>query len=322
MQNSAQAGALAANLATRYHAIGSSKKDLLGQIEQKLTTLAAIESYLMAQSTEASASIGAPAVTALAKSTLAHSLASEDKQQQLTQIFLIAAANINQRVPSPNRRKVFARMLFGVSESLAIEEWVRQNFKQMTACPTQDDLFSVVWEALLQHIRHRTFTRITPAASLKSLATQWIQGAPFHALLKILTAAKARIGTGPRPRKPQLDHVVDICENAFAYDGMLVLGAVTELTRLHFPHNKALLDDLQILQKRLKYGLARTAAIALYELGFADRVLASELAAVVGPVESRAAARQAIRHHEGAIRQALAQYPSYFSDILRTLPGL
>jgi hypothetical protein len=116
--------------------------------------------------------------------------------------------------------------------------------------------------------------------------------------------------------------VVDICENAFAYDGMLVLGAVTELTRLHFPHNKALLDDLQILQKRLKYGLARTAAIALYELGFADRVLASELAAVVGPVESRAAARQAIRHHEGAIRQALAQYPSYFSDILRTLPGL
>jgi len=101
---------------------------------------------------------------------------------------------------------------------------------------------------------------------------------------------------------------------------MLVLGAVTELTRLHFPHNKALLDDLQILQKRLKYGLARTAAIALYELGFADRVLASELAAVVGPVESRAAARQAIRHHEGAIRQALAQYPSYFSDILRTLP--
>ena len=180
------------------------------------------------------------------------------------------------------------------------------------AHPTQDDLFSVVWEALLQHIRHRTFTRITPAASLKSLATQWIQGAPFHALLKILTAAKARIGTGPRPRKPQLDHVVDICENAFAYDGMLVLGAVTELTRLHFPHNKVLLDDLQILQKRLKYGLARTAAIALYELGFADRVLASELAPVVGAVESRAAAKQAIHHHEDAIREVLPQYPPTF----------
>jgi len=102
---------------------------------------------------------------------------------------------------------------------------------------------------------------------------------------------------------------------------MLVLGAVTELTRLHFPQNKALLASLQILQKRLKYGLATPAAIALYELGFADRVLASELAGVVGAVESRAAAKEAIHHHEGAIRQALSQYPSYFSDILRTLRG-
>jgi hypothetical protein len=250
---------------------------------------------------------------------LAYSFASADKQQQLIQIFSIAATNINQRVANPNKRKVFARTLFGVSESLAIEEWARQNFRQMTACPTQDELFSVVWEALLQHIRHRTFTRITPASSLKSLATQWIQGAPFHALLKILTAANARIDTGLRPRKPQLDHVVDICENAFAYDGMLVIGAVTELTRLHFPQNKALLESLQTLQKRLKYGLATPAAIALYEIGFADRVLASDLATVVGAVESRAAAKQAIRHHEGAIREVLPQYPSYFSDILRTL---
>ena len=319
MQGSIQAGALAATLATRYRAIGCSSEDLLGQIEQKLTTLAAIESYLMAQSTEASASIDDPAVIALAKSTLAYSLASENKQQQLIQIFLFAAANINQRVANPNRRKLFARMLFGVAESLAIEEWVRHNFKQMTACRTQAELFSVLWAVLLQHTRSRTFARTNPTASLETLAAQWIEGAPFHHLLNTLKAANARIGTGLRPRKPQLDHVVDICENAFAYDGMLILGAVTELTRLHFPHNKALLEDLQILQKRLKYGVATRAAITLHELGFADRALASELAPLVGAVGSRAAARQAIRHHENAIRQALAQYPSYFSDILRTL---
>lgn len=100
-------------------------------------------------------------------------------------------------------------------------------------------------------------------------------------------------------------HAYSIFENAFAYDGMLILGAVSELTGLHFPHNEALLEDLQVLQKRLKYGLATRAAVALYELGFADRAIAGELAPVVGPVKTRTAAKQAIRQDEAAIRQIL-----------------
>ncbi len=55
---------------------------------------------------------------------------------------------------------------------------------------------------------------------------------------------------------------VDICENALSYDGMLAAGAVTEICGLLRPGAETILENLQKLQKRLKYGLPSFAAIA------------------------------------------------------------
>jgi hypothetical protein len=41
--------------------------------------------------------------------------------------------------------------------------------------------------------------------------------------------------------------------------------------------NENLIKRLQAFQKRLKYGLQRKAVIAIYELGFSDRVISQDI---------------------------------------------
>ena len=83
----------------------------------------------------------------------------------------------------------------------------------------------------------------------------------------------------------------------------------------------ATLDDdlrgaLALLQQQIKCGLSSTAAIGFFEAGFADRVVAMELANLLPEVRSRSEARTTVRQQAGAVRAALAEYPSYFSAVL------
>ncbi len=64
-----------------------------------------------------------------------------------------------------------------------------------------------------------------------------------------------RFGEGSRPRRPHIDHVMDICENALAFGGVLGLAAVCECCGME-SIDQAFIDRITALQKRLKYGLA------------------------------------------------------------------
>ena len=76
----------------------------------------------------------------------------------------------------------------------------------------------------------------------------------------------------------------------------------------------------EILQKMLKYGLPSTAAIALYEIGFADRAVVADLTAAMNLLnEERAEVMQRLRDEQASVASILAKYPAYFSHILNNL---
>ena len=75
--------------------------------------------------------------------------------------------------------------------------------------------------------------------------------------------------------------------------------------------------NLHKLQKQVKYGLPSSSAITLYEMGFADRVVSSELSLIISlDVEIREIMAQVVRKREVEIRAALEEYPRYFTHIL------
>lgn len=132
---------------------------------------------------------------------------------------------------------------------------------------------------LTRHINSGVFTKFDKPEVLKEIAHGWISGKPFSDLLKIIRKQKVKMIWGTHRMEFKIDHIVDVCEGTFAYDGALVVGAVCEFIEpLDQDGTGNLINRLQIFQKRIKYGLPTETTIALYELGFSDRVIAQDLA--------------------------------------------
>jgi hypothetical protein len=134
--------------------------------------------------------------------------------------------------------------------------------------------------------------------------------------------AGARYPHGKTFRKFSIDDVVDICESAFSYEFALLLAAVKAATAEAADFDADLdgfVERIDLLQKRLKYGLPSQDAISYFEAGFADRVVAQK---VVGAVfldlaDSPWRARALVREYANEVQDVLAAYPSYFQEVFQ-----
>ena len=292
------------------------------QIHQKIEIISAIESYLMVHWDDSESGLKENVAVELAQRTLAYFLADEGQKLQIIELFKLLAQNIEQNVPEEQKRKVFGKTLYGVRSAIAIEDWLNSHIDELVSCG--DDHFSLlmaVWPILADNIQNNTFRKCKPAEALQSLAVSWIIGQPFYEILEILEAMDARLVSKTQRRHLTLEYVVDICENALSYEGMLALGAVAKLVEYkHSENNADLIRNLHVLQKRIKYGLPSSLAIILYESGFADRVVTMDLCTIINPSrENKKAVIREVRKKARIVRELLSKYPSYFTLVLDNL---
>ncbi|MCP5525366.1 MAG: hypothetical protein H7A47_00990 [Verrucomicrobiales bacterium] len=236
-------------------------------------------------------------------------------------MFVLLAENIATRVADSERRRAYGRTLFGVGRTVALGDWVAENKERIVGCEDDDKLFDLVWPCISAQIENATFERWRPSRTRELFARAWIAGESFGELQARMLQVEVRIGLGSRPRKPKVEHLVEMGENALGFDGAHVLGAITELFELLSPDEEDAVAVLQTLQKRLKYGLPSGPSILLYEAGFADRPLAIDLAAVVPKIASRAQLRLALRKRREVVEEVIRSYPQYFRNVLERVAG-
>ena len=308
-------------LAAQYSADFFSEYTLRRQIEQKVTTLAATESYLMAYWDPELDVASENDVVQLAKGTLAYFIATEDEKEKLENLFLTLAKNILAKMPDPIRRKIFGKTMYGIPDSLAISDWVNANLDTFDYEKADIEILESLWPLIESNIFNQSFKKCSIPLSMKELALAWLEGKPFHELLTQLSNSGARLGLGDKPRHYREDHIVDICENGLAYEGILVLGALIELLpSLPIENVELLIPTLQHLQKRLKYGLPNQHAIVLYELGFADRVISIEMSPIfleIAPEKSATILMLKARREE--VFAILDKYPAYFRQVYKNV---
>lgn len=320
VENPQAIGMIPQRIAEQQAESGFTEDGLRKQLSWKTDIISAIESYLMAHWYEVESGLREDDVTELAEGTLAYFLSEAETREHIVELFKLLARHVEQSVPQALRRRVFGRTLYGVRDILAIEMFVSQNMERLLAFGDQDAMLMLLWPALVEHIQNSAFGKCNPPEVLMEVAAGWISGQPYHELLDLLVNADARLGGGTRPRRPKVDHVVDICENGLAFEGTLVISAVTELVELMQPENQdVLIWNLRELQKRLRYGIPAS-AIVFYEMGFSDRVVAQELSDVVNAAfRNRTPMLDAMRQQERQVREALGKYPSYFIQRLEEL---
>ena len=291
------------------------------QLLRKVKIMSAIENYLMSYTHETEQALEDAEVTQLAAGTLAYYLADDTQKTELLKIFLELSHNMEERVSQPEKRRIFGKTLYGVQTSMNIEHWIEEHIENLLTSQDVDKLLMTVWPVLAENISNPTFRKCDLPKTLLEIAQEWIHGKAYNELLTIMLNSNAHIIAGTQRRQPKLGSVVDVCENGFAYDGSLIVAAITEIIGLVRPKgSEAVITKLLELQKRLKYGLPSPQCIAVYELGFADRMVSIDLSEILGEVQiNKKSLIQAIRRNEPRVREVLDKYPAFFIERLENL---
>lgn len=312
---------LAAEIAAQHGDKKFSRDAVERQVAWRISLICAVESFLLSHWDESEDGLSEADVTRLAEGTLAFYLADDQKKEHIRELFQLLAGNISANITDPARRKVYGRTLYGIQDAQAIEEWVQSNADSLLSIVDETEVLDLAWPLLTRHINGGVFTKFDKPEVLQEISHGWISGKPFSDLLKIIRKRKAKMIWGTRRREFKIDHVVDVCEGTLAYDGALVVGAVCEFIETFDQDGTGdLINRLQLFQKRLKYGLPTETTIALYDLGFSDRVIAQDLATSL----NLAAAQkkdlvEVLKKDPDGARAVMEKYPIYFQERMSEL---
>ncbi len=309
------------NYAERFRFDDIVLENLKRQVTWKFDIISSIESYLMSHCDDNNPGLEEQKVVELAKGTLAYYLADEGQKNQIEELFKLLAQNIVRNIPEPQRRMIFGRTLLGLHNSIEISNWVLANINLLISSKDELELLNNLWQILAENIHNSVFIKCSQPGILKTVAFEWIQGRPYSDLFIIIQESGAKIIARTQQRDFQLDNVVEVCDNGFSYEGTLIVGAIADYLELIQQEDvNELLEKLQTLQKRLKYGLASPMAVILYELGFSDRIVSIALSPVFGDLApDRDTIILSLRARSKQVFEILDRYPSYFSEVYQNL---
>ncbi|WP_294105525.1 DEAD/DEAH box helicase [Thiolapillus sp.] len=316
-----EAAKLSAGIAAQHGDKNFSRDGVERQVAWRISLICAVESFLLSHWDESEDGLSEADVTRLAEGTLAFFLADDQKKEHIRELFQLLAGNISANITDPARRKIYGRTLYGIQDAQAIEGWVQTNADSLLSIVDETEALDLAWPLLTRHINSGVFTKFDKPEVLKEIAHGWISGKPFSDLLKIIRKRKAKMIWGTRRREFKIDHVVEVCEGTLAYDGALVVGAVSEfIETIDKDGTEDLINRLQIFQKRLKYGLPTETTIALYELGISDRVISQDLATSLNLTASQKTDLvKALKQDRDVATAVMEKYPSYFQDRMNEL---
>jgi len=250
-------------------------------------------------------------VIELATNTLAYHLADDVVRAALIEVFRMIAASIRDRADGDLQGHI-RRSPLPPAVVAELQVWATANVDRINDAALDGTLLDVVGEAVLPHASDGSIRKLTDRAVLPQLLAAWADGRTYHALLAMLEQARVRVSN----RTPTIEDAVSLGEGGFGYDVAMLVAAITDLVE---PIDGNAHMALSVLHKRVKYGLTLPSAIAMYEAGFADRVVASTLGMLWPDATDRARVRAVCRAADGGIAEALQAFPAYFTMVAEEL---
>ncbi len=299
------------------------KGDLSKQIRWRADIISAIESFLVSNWPGADEAPNEDFATELAKGTLAYHLADEDLRETILSLFALLFHNVGAAIKQLPKVKHFRRTLYGLHDARTISGWLDDHIEGLHQTHDLDDLVAYIWPLLGEVVKNETAKKLTMPELLPVAAQMWIQGQSYFEIWRFLKSSGAKLTWGSKFRSLTIQHIVNLCDGAFSYDGTLVIGAIVELIDQQKTDDDAdVIGRLQLLLKALKYGLPNQACISIHEIGFSDRVIALQLFKAIGQyAEDKDEIRVLLRANPEISRSWVAEFPSYYVDKMNEIVG-
>jgi superfamily II DNA/RNA helicase len=312
---------LAADIAERHKDKGFSQRGVERQIAWRISLICAVENFLLSHWEDTDGSLSESDVILLAEGTLAFFLADSEKKEHIRELFKILAQNISEKITDTNRRRIYGKTLYGVQDAQAIEQWFNSNYTDIFSVVDNNELLNLIWPLFVQQVKEGIFIKFDNYDVLKEVVHGWIYGRSFVDLHNIIRTNETKMIRGTQRREFKIDHVVELCEGNLAYDCSLVIGALCEFVSTQ-DHDRTedLINHLQLFQKRLKYGLPTETDIALYELGFSDRVISQDLTSNLNLTATKKTSLiKAMQQNRDDAMEIIDKYPAYFRERMNEL---
>jgi superfamily II DNA/RNA helicase len=247
----------------------------------------------------------------LARNTLAHYLADEERRTQIETVFRTIAERILQGAATEELRATLRRSPLAPTTVNTLKTWLEANRATLVQSLTSGTLLATMSVVVLQYNRSNSITPLSDQTVMPLVIESWVNGAPFNAIVQLLVERNIRIGGNNR--YPTVEDAVAICESGLGYEGAMILATIADLAE---GDEGELPGALTLLQRQMKSGLTSLAALGFFEAGFADRVVAQAMAEAFPYVVDRQSARLATRSGTAQAREIIGQYPAYFTSVL------
>jgi len=316
---------LAINISENLANNGFDFETVYGQLFYKCQLLESLENFLLAHWEDLNENTE-NWVSELANQTLAFYLADDEKKKQIIKTFQLLSNNIAQNIHELKRKKIFGKTLYGIKTAVKIEIWVNNNQQNLMKIIDIEEFIEMTWELFCEIIESNTnkslFTKFDQLDIRKNIIVAWLSGKSFAELLILLNERNVCKIYGRQKRKFTVEDMVDVCENTFAFEGSLFVGAIIEFLDSLNDFDLLVKEQFQIFQKRFKYGLPNVSSINVYELGFSDRYLSQEIASSLNNQNlNKGEILHMINNPDISHLIEILPMPSYYKHKFQTLQG-
>lgn len=286
----------------------ASEREVRAFLNGRARAVQGITSYLLAHMSFVE-SEQADAAASLATGTLAYYLADAPTKEQLKLLFQGIAESIAKNAATEELRTIIRKSPLSPASVAHIKNWISASQTQLMQSIATGDLLKVVYSVIAPELIANTSLRsFSKPDVVPALLKSWCGGEPFFTMHASLMRDDIRY-SGDRVT---IEDVVSVCEAAFGYDFAMIISTMADLTESDIPELSAALSKLQ---KSVKYGLATDSSIALYESGFADRVVAQALGKVLPMLLHKSSVPVALANAEAPLRAILNGFPAYYTSV-------
>ena len=232
----------------------------------------------------------------ICKGTLAYFMADDNEKILLEKIF--AAITLKIRELEYSQVKNYAKAMSGINLSSHIEKWISENHLTQQSY-TNDQLTKMLIDFFLE-----THSLKKGPDFFADICQMWLDGCSFAEM-------------NQRTSLP-IASLEDICSKSVSYELSFFTGSIIDIIETNEEDIVNPIQNLLLLQKRIKYGVKTETAVSICEKVFNDRFLANMLAEEIG-LDSLETNRivGAKKLHKDNILMLLSDYPTYFSERIK-----
>ncbi|WP_245578451.1 hypothetical protein [Atopobacter phocae] len=248
------------------------------------------------------------------KLTYGYYLSNETERQDLINIYEIIRNSINDI--EIEEKLTFSKSMLGIMKMKELSKFIDDNIFQINNF-SDAELTDLIAEQIINSKDCKVISKLNDLSIVSSLLKLWLSGVTYIEIFNYASSKNASIKWGMKYRAISLDQIILLCDYDFGYVSLSITQSLIEVLDTR-DCSEEIINKLNDIISRARYGLPNQTSIYVYELGFSDRILSQKISShlEVYDCRSKKKTKRAIKESKKELENLLMEYPTYFLNTL------